>query len=541
MMYLRLLSTGIPAAGAALFLLAGCVAGLGGDIPPVDGPTPVLEPAPYDIEPFAVVRLPPEWILYSSPPELFGVPVLQAVGDTEWELTGRWTVDPARAMRMKGNQVWVLMGGIYTWYRLMGTVEPWGRVYVWAQLPDDWVYGDPAAVPAVEPVPGIPWTTVPHSLGHVTEPARGATVLQLRACPDTACPVLGRPGDGQLVPVTGRLTDASGVSWYRVEYRQQILWMPAASARLRISLAGRLRRHGAQAVGYRSCEPVVMFPPPPHTLCPVGADGRFLDLFEREYDWLDPVFGRLPASGAVAPDVPLPRPAPQGQASAPAASDAVESEPVATIPDETPSGVVYHAPGTYPDATGLDYDWDLLFTDESIQWDWTIADPAGCYDALRAHLGKRPKLYGLWQATVILKDPSPYFDWNHMSQGSVYFPRTVAWESGLPEDGALMHVGCRNANFMTPRHDAGEFVCEVHPLWGHTGSPEAANRLNGALAQALATYLGYAVYQEEAIKARHWEMEDTWAQPPYLYPRDPATGEPAGEGPCLRLIEVVGE
>ena len=29
MMYLRLLSTGIPAAGAALFLLAGCVVGLG--------------------------------------------------------------------------------------------------------------------------------------------------------------------------------------------------------------------------------------------------------------------------------------------------------------------------------------------------------------------------------------------------------------------------------------------------------------------------------------------------------------------------------
>ena len=29
--------------------------------------------------------------------------------------------------------------------------------------------------------------------------------------------------------------------------------------------------------------------------------------------------------------------------------------------------------------------------------------------------------------------------------------------------------------------------------------------------------------------------------PPYLYPWDPATGEPAGEGPCLRLIKVAGE
>ena len=538
MMYLRLLSTGIPVAGAAL-LLAACVAGLGGDIPQVDGPAPVLEPASDDIEAFAVVRLPPEWTLYSSPPELFGVPVLQQAADgTEWDLTGRWTVDRDRAMRMKGNQVWVLMGGIYTWYRLTGAVEPWGRMHLWAQLPDDWIYGGPATVPEVNPVPGIPWSTVPYSLGHVAEPARGG-MLELRVCPDTACPVLGRPEDGQQVPVTGRLTAASGREWYRVEYRQQILWAPVDAGRIRISLAGRLRRYGAQAAGYRSCEPVVMFPPPPHTLCPVGADGRFLDLFEREYDWLDPVFGRLPTSKTIAPDAPPQRPAPQGQV--PAVPGPVESEPVTAIPDEAPSGVVYHAPGTYPDATGLDYDWDLVFEDQSAWWDWTIPDPDSCYDALRAHLGKRPRWYGLRQTTVILKDPASDFDWSRMPQGSVHFPRAVAWESGLPEDGAMVHVGCRNANFMTPRHDAGEFVCEVHPLWGHAGTSEAANRLNGALAQALATYLGYAVYQEEAIKARHWEMEDTWAQPPYLYPRDTATGEPAGEGPCLRLIEVAGE
>ena len=538
MMYLRLLSTGIPAAGAAL-LLAACVAGLGGDIPPVDGPTPVPEPAPDDIAVFAVVRLPPEWILYSSPPELFGVPVLQQAADGKvWELTGRWPVDRDRAMQMKGYQVWVLMGGIYAWYRLTGAVEPWGRVHLWAQLPDDWIYGGPTAVPAVDPVPGIPWTTVPHSLGHVAEPARGGT-LELRVCPDTACPVLGRPEDGQLVPVTGRLTDASGREWHRVEYRQQILWTPVDSGRIRISPAGRLRRHGAQAAGYRSCEPVVMFPPPPHTLCPVNAQGRFLDLFEREYDWLDPVFGRLPVSGTMTPNAPPPRPAPQEPA--PAAPDTVESEPVAAIPDEAPSGIVYRAPGTYPDVPGLDYDWELVFEDQSARWDWSVADEGACYDALRAHLGNRPKWYGLRRATVILKDPAPDFDWSDMPQGSVHFPRIVAWESGLPEDGALVHVGCRNANFMTPRHDAGEFVCAVHPLWGHTGAPEAAHRLHGALAQALATYLGYAVYQEEAIKARHWELEDTWAQLPYLYPRDETTGEPAGEGPCLRLIEAVGE
>lgn len=70
------------------------------------------------------------------------------------------------------------------------------------------------------------------------------------------------------VPVTGLLTDSSGEEWHRVEYRQQILWSPTAEGRVRISLAGLMRRQGAQASGYRSCEPVVMFPPPHHTLCP---------------------------------------------------------------------------------------------------------------------------------------------------------------------------------------------------------------------------------------------------------------------------------
>ncbi|MCY4520387.1 MAG: hypothetical protein OXC13_06360 [Caldilineaceae bacterium] len=39
-------------------------------------------------------------------------------------------------------------------------------------------------------------------------------------------------------------------------------------------------------------EPLVLFLPP-HALCPVNADGCFLDPFDRAYDDLVPVFGRL--------------------------------------------------------------------------------------------------------------------------------------------------------------------------------------------------------------------------------------------------------
>ena len=267
-------------------LLAGCA---GGEIPGVDGPVPRLEPAPDSAtEAVATARLPKPWLLYNRPPELYGVPVLEPEGGTDWTVTGQWSAD---ADALAGEQYWVLMGGIFTWYRLTANVAPWGRVHLWGQLPDDWIVGDREAVPRVEPIPGAPWHSVPFSLGHVLAPA-GGTPLALHACPATDCPVLERPQTGQLVPVTGLLTDASGRSWHRVEFRQTLLWVPAG--RVRIPPALLLQRPDTRGAGYRSCEPLVLFPPPPHTLCPVDGEGRFLDGSERERDRLDPVFGRLP-------------------------------------------------------------------------------------------------------------------------------------------------------------------------------------------------------------------------------------------------------
>lgn len=115
----------------------------------------------------------------------------------------------------------------------------------------------------MEPVPGDPWHSVPFSQGHVLEPVRGAP-LKLRVYPDMACPIQAHPEDGQLVPVTSKLKDDTGREWYLVEFRQQILWTPVDPGHIRISLAGRLRQHGTDAAGYRSCEPVVMLPPLPH-------------------------------------------------------------------------------------------------------------------------------------------------------------------------------------------------------------------------------------------------------------------------------------
>ena len=62
--------------------------------------------------------------------------------------------------------------------------------------------------------------------------------------------------------------------------------------------------------------------------------------------------------------------------------------------------------------------------------------------------------------------------------------------------------------------------------------------LNAAAVQAMATYLGSVLYGPEGIKARHWEAVRSKAQAPCLYPRDSATGAPAGNGPCPRLIAI---
>ena len=344
----------------AVVLPAACA---GGPLLAVDGPLPRLDPAPAEPATGVVAHLPKEWMLYSQPPATYGVPVLSASGGTEWEVTGRWSTEPDT---LDGQQYWVLMAPVWDWYRLSGAVEPWGHVALWGQLPGEWLEGDPGAVPAVEPPWGEPWRTVPYSRGHVLA-ASGDGQPALHACPDTACPVLERPARDQAVPVTGQFTDG-GRLWYRVEFRQQVLWAEASSGRLTVAWAGRLRRGGAETAGYRSCEPVVMFPPPPHTLCPVNGDGRFLDLFEREYDRLDPVFGRLP------------RPE-QGKAEAAA--------PVAPAVSETEAAarrVDYRAPGTHPhEPPGLDYHFGpVVFSDESTTGDWAVADMDACDDALRA-------------------------------------------------------------------------------------------------------------------------------------------------------------
>ena len=133
---------------------------------------------------------------------------------------------------------------------------------------------------------------VPYSVGHFLS-ATEEQPVPLHTCPHLECPLLYAAAGR--VPVTG-VWEQAGARWYRVDYQQALLWTPAQQP-AQLSLRGWLRALNPPAAesvrsGWRSCEPLVLFPPPALAICAVTAQGRYVDEFERTYDKLDPVFGR---------------------------------------------------------------------------------------------------------------------------------------------------------------------------------------------------------------------------------------------------------
>ncbi len=134
---------------------------------------------------------------------------------------------------------------------------------------------------------------MPYSVGHYLE-AKEDLPLALHTCPQVECPVFYQATTN--VPVTG-VFGQEAETWYKVDYKETQLWAQGTETQgLRMSPQGRLRslsnRAALPSPGWRSCEPIVLFPPASVALCPVDAQGRFTDEFERQYDKLDPVFGR---------------------------------------------------------------------------------------------------------------------------------------------------------------------------------------------------------------------------------------------------------
>ena len=255
----------------------------------VTGPLPELEEAYPSLPGTPRMVIHNSWTLYSHPAPRFGMPVMRTSEGETWEVTGRWHPDP----EPPGYQWWVI-APYNTWYRLRSHIQPGGLVSVWSLLPDQWMTGAVLDdIPWVDAPWGQVWDVVPYSIGHYLV-AKEDLPLALHTCPQVECPVFYQATTN--VPVTG-VFGRETETWYRVDYKETQLWVQGTETQgLSMSPRGRLRLlsnpAGLPSPGWRSCEPIVFFPPPPVALCPVDAQGRFTDEFERQYDKLDPVFGR---------------------------------------------------------------------------------------------------------------------------------------------------------------------------------------------------------------------------------------------------------
>ena len=299
-------------------------------------------------------------------------------------------------------------------------------------------------------------------------------------------------------------------------------------------------------------------------------------------DWFGLDLAATAALNGIAPDAPLtagteiclpnaasPQPQPQPVAPAPqpavggACQTPIGPQTCIHIPDfperghpnapvgqkvvDSPIDVLWNAPGTYPrDLLGLDYEFELVFTDNSVMWDWTVRDFEGCYDALRIHMGVVPKEVGLQRMELRLIDSfigaegvPNWQEWLWRETGGYLSPpainqATIPWlespsnwdPAALPHpDLGVVDYGC----YLQPDEQA---LCDIVPMWGNSHSIH----LNAAAAKAMANTVMYMSDNALANRYRSRLHEHVLQANAYLFPLlDNNRGEPAGQGPCADL------
>ena len=212
---------------------------------------------------------------------------------------------------------------------------------------------------------------------------------------------------------------------------------------------------------------------------------------------------------------------------------------------DSPLGIIWHAPGSYDrDLPGLGHDFELVFTDNSAMWDWTVRDRNACYDAVRIHMGEVAQEAGLQHLEVRLIDPIYTGDRNfwksEWAYGNVYqFPwvsQSGNWWIGWPNwnlanmphpDFAQVRLGC---SFLS----GSRILCDIAPEWGNSHSIH----LNAATTLALANTA--AAFSDNAREYRHNRLDPRIFEfNAYLFPiLDNRRGDPAGQGPCLDVARA---
>ena len=244
----------------------------------------------------------------------------------------------------------------------------------------------------------------------------------------------------------------------------------------------------------------------------------------------------------------------QSESAAAELEPAAMPEPVPTAPPLT-ADYIYVGPGSYDRSRfpALSYEWELVFTDNSEQWDWVVTDFPGCYDAVRLFIGETARAKGLTRAEIILSDPfverdlTSYAAVDFTHKFGVYVPsagdadaylapRWPDWRvENLPNpDMALVHQICTDWPTKTGVQN-GEYTCTLHPMWGNTETEWGRVYLDASANIVMSLVLGSILHGNDHESGRNF-MLGSWSNSIYLWPQK--NGQPVGHGTCIHLTRT---
>ena len=365
--------------------------------------------------------------------------------------------------------------------------------------------------PAVEPAPPQTEPEAPAPTLTVT-----GTVVNLRGGPSTDHPILGQVRAGDALTAVGRNADGT---WL------QIVNPNDAGARAWIYGPLTSLDAGDARAALEPVEVVTSTPTTPVSTTP------------------DPAPAPAPSELA---------PAPQPAAGGPCRSASGQDMPCPILPDHPERAVkdvpsvplLWHEPGSYADAPGLDYEFELVLGDDSALWNWRMRDPSVCWDALRAHMGHIPQTVGLKRLEVRLTDPGGDdlygMDWeaSHSFPDVDWTPVLEAKPEDQPRAMAALHpdlgdvwLRCYDQPRGRPDNDV---FCRVYPNWGNSGSIHLEAAVTLSMADAAGAMSRQAVAWQYAHTNRNRLEHNA-----YLIPLiDDGSGDPAGPGPCMEVTRA---
>ena len=232
------------------------------------------------------------------------------------------------------------------------------------------------------------------------------------------------------------------------------------------------------------------------------------------------------------------------------------STPEVTAPGEPlVADYIYVGPGSYDRSRfpALSYEWELVFSDNSSQWDWEVADFAGCYDAVRLFLGDLPREKGLTRAEIVLSDPyverdlTSYEGVDFTHKVGIYVPSVGAakerlgpkwpdWDTAdLPNpDVALVNQICTDWPTKTGVAN-GEYTCTLHPMWGNTETEWGRVNLDASASVIMSLVLGSVLYGNDHQSANVF-IRSYRSNTIYLWPQK--NNQPVGHGACIHLTRT---